>query len=52
VPASMVESAAREFELDQIEPTAPPPRARTDERQMRETLQSMATLMDRLRPPQ
>jgi general secretion pathway protein A len=52
VPAATVEGVAREFELDQIEPIAPPHRARTDENQMRETLQSMATLMDRLRRPQ
>jgi general secretion pathway protein A len=52
VPAPIVETVAREFELDQIEPTAPPQGLRTDEAQLRETLQGMATLMDRLRRPQ
>jgi type II secretory pathway predicted ATPase ExeA len=52
VPEEMVDTVAREFELDQIEPTAPPQSLRSDDRQLRETLQGMATLMDRLRRPQ
>ena len=52
VPAPIVETVAREFELDEIEPTAPPSALRTDDAQLRETLQGMATLMDRLRRPQ
>ncbi|HEY6292949.1 MAG TPA: AAA family ATPase [Terriglobia bacterium] len=51
VPPEIVEAVAREFELDQIEPTAPPQLLRADDRQLRETLQGMATLMDRLRRP-
>ena len=51
VPDSIVDSVAREFELDQIEPTARPQISRVDDRQLRETLQGMATLMDRLRRP-
>jgi type II secretory pathway predicted ATPase ExeA len=51
VPEEMVDTVAREFELDQIEPTAPPQSLRSDDRQLREALQGMATLMDRLRRP-
>ena len=51
VTPEMVEAVAREFELDQIEPTAPPQLLRADDQQLRETLQGMATLMDRLRRP-
>jgi len=51
VPATIVETVAREFELDQMEPTAPPQGLRADDRQLREALQGMATLMDRLRRP-
>jgi len=51
VPPEMVDAVAREFELDQIEPTAPSQLLRADDQQLRETLQGMATLMDRLRRP-
>jgi general secretion pathway protein A len=52
VPATIVETVAREFELDEVEPTAPPQGLRADQRELRETLQGMATLLDRLRRPQ
>ena len=51
VPPAMVDTVAREFELDQIEPTALHG-LRADDRNLRETLQGMATLMDRLRRPE
>lgn len=49
VPAQIVETVVREFDLHEIEPTAPELRFRNDGRQLREALPSMATLMDRLR---
>jgi len=49
VSGATVEAVAREFELHEIEPTAPPRSLRADDWQLREALQSMATLMDRLR---
>lgn len=49
VSAATVEAVAREFELHEIEPTAPPRALRPDDWQLREALQGMATLMDRLR---
>jgi general secretion pathway protein A len=52
VPAALIDSVAREFELHEIEPTAPAPVHRDEDRQLREALQGMATLMDRLRRPQ
>ncbi|HUI41175.1 MAG TPA: AAA family ATPase [Terriglobia bacterium] len=52
VPATIVDTVAHEFELHEIEPTAPPQLHRFEDRQLREALQGMATLMDRLRRPQ
>lgn len=52
VPAEVVETVAREFELNEIEPFAPSQLFRGDDQQLRQTLQGMATLMDRLRRPQ
>jgi general secretion pathway protein A len=55
VPPEMIESVAREFELHEIEPTAPSQYFRDlhgDDQQLRQALQGMATLMDRLRRPQ
>ena len=52
VPASIVDTVAHEFELHEIEPTAPAHVQRMDDRQLRDALQGMATLMDRLRRPQ
>jgi general secretion pathway protein A len=52
IPATIVEIVAQEFELDQMGPTAPPQSLRSDEKQLRETLQGMATLMDKLRQPE
>lgn len=51
VPETIVDTVAREFELDQIDPTVRPQSLRGDDRQLRDTLQGMATLMDRLRRP-
>jgi general secretion pathway protein A len=52
VPAEVIETVAREFELNEIEPFAPSQLFRGDDQQLRQTLQGMATLMDRLRRPQ
>jgi general secretion pathway protein A len=52
VQPEAVESVAREFELNEIEPFSPSQVLRGDDRQLRQTLQGMATLMDRLRRPQ
>lgn len=53
VPADIVESVAREFELHEIEPTTPPaPLATGENLRLMETLQNLATLMDRLRRPE
>jgi len=52
IPADTVNKVAREFELDEIEPVARPHAARPGDRPLRETMQGMATLMDRLRRPQ
>ena len=52
VPPEVIETVAREFELNEIEPFAPSPLFRGDDQQLRQTLQGMATLMDRLRRPQ
>jgi general secretion pathway protein A len=50
--AETIKKVAREFELDEIEPVARPQVARPGDRPLRETMQGMATLMDRLRRPQ
>ena len=53
VPADTVETVACEFELDKIEPTAPPaPLPSGDNLRLVETVQNLATLMDRLRRPE
>jgi len=52
VPGEVIETVAREFELNEIEPFAPSQLFRGDDQQLRQTLQGMATLMDRLRRPQ
>jgi general secretion pathway protein A len=50
VSARTVDAVAREFELHELEPTAPPPLAATPENlRMAEALQNLAALMDRLR---
>jgi general secretion pathway protein A len=50
VPADTIEAVAREFELDEIEPAAPPAvLTGGDSLRAVETLQNLATLMDRLR---
>ena len=53
VPADTVEAVARDFELHEIEPT-PPPALSTNAGNLRlmETVQNLATLMDRLRRPE
>jgi general secretion pathway protein A len=53
VPSNTIEVVAREFELDEMEPAAPPTLLTSGEsRRVVETLQSLATLMDRLRRPE
>ena len=53
VPAETIETVAREFELHEIEPVAPPAMLTNGESQrVVETLQNLATLMDRLRRPE
>ncbi len=53
VPADTIETVAREFELHEIEPTAPPGLLTNGENlRAMETLQNLATLMDRLRRPE
>ncbi len=52
VPPEVIETVAREFELNEIEPFPPSQLFRGDDQQLRQTLQGMATLMDRLRRPQ
>jgi type II secretory pathway predicted ATPase ExeA len=53
VPAETIETVAREFELHEIEPVAPPGMLTNGESQrVVETLQNLATLMDRLRRPE
>jgi general secretion pathway protein A len=51
VPPGAIEAVAREFELHETEPVAPPAFP-VDAEQLRQTLHGMATLMDRLRRPQ
>lgn len=52
VPADTIETVAREFELHEIEPATPPALLTSGESlRVVETLQNLATLMDRLRRP-
>jgi general secretion pathway protein A len=52
VPADVIETVAHEFELHEVEPAVPPPVATGgDSLRVVETLQNLATLMDRLRRP-
>jgi len=53
VAGGTIEEVAREFELDEIEPTAPPASlpASGENLRLMEALQNLATLMDRLRRP-
>jgi type II secretory pathway predicted ATPase ExeA len=53
VPADTIETVAREFELHESEPAAPPALLTGgDSLRVVETLQNLATLMDRLRRPE
>ena len=54
VPAPTVEEVAREFELDRIEPTAPPPspNGNGENQRLMDALQSLATLVERIRRPE
>jgi general secretion pathway protein A len=53
VPADTIETVAREFELHEIESAAPPALLTSGESlRVVETLQNLATLMDRLRRPE
>jgi hypothetical protein len=52
VPPEIVDAVAHEFELHEIEPVPPSQLYRGDDQQLRQALQGMATLMDRLRRPQ
>src|SRR6516225_769410 len=53
VPAETIETVAREFELHEVEPVAPPALLTSGESlRVVETLQNLATLMDRLRRPE
>ena len=51
IPATAVDEVAREFQLDEIEPTAPiaAPNGNGENLRLMEALQNLATLVDRLR---
>ncbi len=52
VPPEVIETVAHEFELNETDSFSPSQILRGDDQQLRQTLQGMATLMDRLRRPQ